>query len=201
MDWIGQVVLAFGSAALLSYFDFVSSNYPRTIFLLRKSWQIYLYAAFYGVMAALVFWLLPSLLEQIQLQGIGIGNPWVQALVLGLSIKALLHIRLYTVTLGAGRSFPLGIETLVNPLDRWLTREIDLFLFSARKAYLRPYIAKYPDLAVVKAKAAKEIPDGFAADEKVALTKDVGDAADVEVAMRIYLRYVGRRVFESVFPL
>jgi hypothetical protein len=50
---------------------------------------------------------------QPKLVGLAVGNPWGQAIILGLAVKALLHIRIATVS-----GFPIGTETVVQLLSR-----------------------------------------------------------------------------------
>ncbi len=109
---LGPPALAFVIATFLALLELVTSKYPQTFFLLRKSPAIYGYALIYGVMAFGVTLGIGALIKagSIKLQGIGLANVWVQVAAIGISFKALLHIRLFSVGLGS-ESFPVGIET------------------------------------------------------------------------------------------
>src|SRR5271167_1257446 len=123
MDW-APAVLAFAISGFFTVLELVTSKYPYTFFLLRKSALLYFYGAIYGLLAAGAYLLLPVISDQVKLTGIAVGNPWVRAVAVGFTIKAFLHVRLFDVNMGPGRSFPLGVESLVQVFEPWLLRKI-----------------------------------------------------------------------------
>jgi hypothetical protein len=194
-------LLAFVIASLVTLFEFVTSTYPRTAFLVCKSKYLYVYVAIYGAIAALLTALFPLLAaEQATIEGAGADNPWVQALVIGVSVKALLHIRLFNVNTGPEKAFPVGVETVVMLFEPWLIRNIDLDHFNELMTYVGEAQKRYSDLDQIKSTIGHNIPRSFSDPEKATLKRDIDNAPTARDAMEIYLTYVGRRTFERVFP-
>src|ERR1700675_1692923 len=96
---IGPAILALALASFVAWLELATSKYPRTLSLIRKYWALYVYALVYGVAGFAIMLLLPLL--SIKLEGPLIGNRWVEAVAIGLSTKAFLHIRLFTISTGA----------------------------------------------------------------------------------------------------
>ena len=196
---LGPPALAFVIATFLALLELVTSKYPQTFFLLRKSPAIYGYALIYGVMAFGVTLGIGALIKagSIKLQGIGLANVWVQVAAIGISFKALLHIRLFSVGLGS-ESFPVGIETLVQLFEPWLLRMVELKEFYAVRSHIAPRAQKYQDLNEVKRKIRENIPTSW---ERTGLLADVQRANTVTKALHLYLTYLGRKALDQVFPL
>ena len=113
MGSLGPAILSFLIASGIAAQELITSKYPRSYFLLRQSKALYGYVLIYGLLALGVVLLLDGLVAAgiVKLEGIGLSNPWIQAIAVGLSIKPFLHIRLFNVSLGS-QSFPVGVETV-----------------------------------------------------------------------------------------
>jgi hypothetical protein len=135
----------------------------------------------------------------ITLEGFGVDNPWVQALVLGLSVKALLHIRLFSVTVGA-QPLPIGVETIVQIFEPWLLKSVDIDEFNGVRTFLDEKARIYTDLNQVRMLINNNIPQSLPGLEKTAFIADVDKASSVIVAMELYLRLLGKGSFNRVFP-
>ena len=203
MNQLGPASLSFALATSLAALELITSKYPRTFSLLRRSWAFYTYAVIYGVIAFCVMLGLGALVKagMIKLEGLGLSSPWVQAIVVGVTFKAFLHIRLFSVSIGA-ESFPVGVETLVQLFEPWLLRTIELDHFNALRNYIAPRALKYPDLDLVKKQIAQNLPPSMSTEgaEGKAFLADVQQASSVTQALRLYMTSVGRRLFDSVFP-
>lgn len=201
MGRIGPPVLAFLIASLLVSVELLTSKYPRTFFLLKRCWAIYAYALIYGAIGFGAALGLTSLIqaEAIKVEGLGLSSPWVQSLAIGLTIRAFLHIRLFSVGVG-GQSFPVGVETLVQLFEPWLLRTIEVEQFNAARDFIAPRAKKYTDLADVKARIRAGIPQSLPSQEKTAFLADVERATAVLDALELYLSFLGRRSFDRVFP-
>ena len=201
MNAAGPPVLAFCVATFLSLLELVTSKYQQTSFLLRKSVAFYLYGIIYGLLALGATLGLGALSAAgtFKLEGLGMSNVWMRAIAIGISFKALLHIRLFSVTTGSG-AFPIGVETLVQFFEPPLTRRILLDQFNAMQAFIDPRAKKYNVLAKVKGDISDNVP-ALPAQERTAFLADVEKAATVTEAMRLYLALVGRPGFDRVFPL
>lgn len=93
-------ILAGILALSITIAELVTSKYARTYFLVMRSQWIYVYALIYALIAFGVMLLVDTLTENglIKLEGLGLSNIWVRAIVVGVSVKAFLHIRLFNVT-------------------------------------------------------------------------------------------------------
>ncbi len=198
---MGAAILAFAIAAAITGLELVTSKYPRTYFLFRRSISFYGYLVVYGVIALGVVLLLDVLVanEVITVEGIGLENRWVQAIAVGISIKAFLHIRLFNVSVGT-QSFPVGIETVVQLFEPWLLRTIELDHYNALKQFLAPRLASHTNIDVVKAKAKSNLPRALSREERAAFESDVDQAATIEEVMELYLSLLGKKNFNTEFP-
>jgi len=203
--WIAPF-LAFAIAFAVTYVELVTSNYPRTGFLVVRSWKLYLYSGIYAVIAGgvTVFWGYLVAADLISFSGAGDSNIWLRTVVIGFSTKALLHIRLFTVHSGGMDGLPIGVETLVQPFEPWLLREIDLCHFNEMKSFLKGVEIEYTDLDDVKRMIIKDVsamPQDRA--EVKAFLLDVDEAETVTGVLGLYLTFLGRgsvcRLFHKAF--
>lgn len=187
-------------ASLVTAIELITSKYPQTLSLLKKCSYLYIYALIYGLISFGVMLGLDQLLlaKKLQLEGVG-SNPWLQAVAIGMSAKALLHIRFYSVT-AAGQSFPLGTETIVQLFEPWLLRKIELYEWNAVRDLITPRAERYANLDEAKAKIIRNLPSTFAGQERTAFETDVNRKTSVDDAMEMYLGRFGRRSFDRVFP-
>lgn len=195
-------IISFLVGASVAFLELITSKYPRTFFLLKKSTSLYAYTLIYGLLSFLVMLLVKSLIHAkiISLEGIGISNEWIQALAVGITTKAILHIRLFNITFGR-QSFPIGVETFVYLFEPWLLRSIDLDEFNAIRSYLEVAQKKYSDLADVKNRIKDNIPHTLAGVERKAFLTDLTEKDSALEAMELYLQTFGKKSFERVFPL
>ena len=99
---LGPLAVTFAIASLVTALELVTSKYPRTARFCIKSPWFYVYFAIYGLLGAGALALLPLVGSQVTIEGVGLTNPWVKAAFVGLSIKAFLHIRIFSVSTGPG---------------------------------------------------------------------------------------------------
>jgi hypothetical protein len=201
MDTLGSAILAFLIASFISGLELVTIVCPRTFFLMTRNRALYTYALVYGAVAfvvTLAFQML-ALDGTIRVTGPGLSSPWVRAIVVGVTVKAFLHINLFNVTIGS-QSMPVGLETFVQLYEPALVRTIVFDEFSEVRTYIQPYAARHPDLADVKTKIKANIPPALSKEECGAFENDIDKAGTVIEALHLYLRFVGRKTFERVFP-
>lgn len=190
-------LIAFAIAATISGLELITSKYPRTYFLLYRCASLYAYIVIYGVIGSGATLLLPYL--PIKIEGIDQSSAWINAILIGVSIKAILHIRLFNVTTGPGNEFPVGLETILQLFEPWLLRTIDLDHFMRVRRYIGSRSARYLEADAVRSAILANIPPAFSAAERAALTTDVAHLTTVSELMELYLSYVGRGTFEEVF--
>lgn len=174
MAYFFQLFLAFIIASLISMLELITSKYPRTFFLLKKSWALYTYALIYGVISFVVMLVLNSLIIAgiVKLEGVGISNLWTQSIAVGLATKAFLHIRFFNVSSGS-QSFPVGTETIVQLFEPWLLRTIELDNFNAVRNFINSRANKYNDLNDVKTKSRNNLPRTFSEQDRTAFQADI----------------------------
>jgi len=182
--WIAPF-LAFAIAFAVTYVELVTSNYPRTGFLVVRSWKLYLYSGIYAVIAGgvTVFWGYLVAADLISFSGAGDSN--------------IVHS-------GGMDGLPIGVETLVQPFEPWLLREIDLCHFNEMKSFLKGVEIEYTDLDDVKRMIIKDVsamPQDRA--EVKAFLLDVDEAETVTGVLGLYLTFLGRgsvcRLFHKAF--
>jgi hypothetical protein len=196
----GPTILAFVLASVLAALELATSKYPRTVYLLRRCCALHVYALVYGIIAAGVafFWSSLSAAGKVQVQGLDFSNPWVRALAVGITVKAFLHIRFFTVRAGAD-AFPVGVETLVQLFEPWLLETIDLDHYQAIAQYIAPRAVKYNNLQNVRSAIQQNTPRSQSTSGRAFLS-DVQQAPTVVEMMRFYLVFVGTKLFDAVFP-
>ena len=194
---LGTAVLALGIAFIFTLVELVTAKYPRTFFAIRGLWSFWGYGLIYGLIAGFVAFLYPTLAEggEIKVEGFGLGNAWVRAAALGLSAKALMHVRLFTVN-----ATPIGIETVALLFEPMLTRRIIVGEFNGVLGVVEPRAQKYTNLGDVKDRITGHVPSGLPDDEKVSFKRDLDATTTVRHAFELFLRFVGKGNFDSVFP-
>lgn len=202
MNVFYPAILAGILALSITIAELVTSKYARTYFLVMRSQWIYVYALIYALIAFGVMLLVDTLTENglIKLEGLGLSNIWVRAIVVGVSVKAFLHIRLFNVTVGSS-NVPIGVETLVLVFEPWLLDQLTLDHYNLKAELIGERVKKYPDLTIVRAKINGNLPSEWPKEKKVALSSDVDKAASVEEAMEAALTYLGKRTLDRLFPL
>lgn len=194
-------ILAFLVATSVTLLELITSKYPRTFFLMKKSCSCYIYSIVYGFIAFFIMLGLDSLVKEgvLKLEGLGLSYPVVQALAVGLTIKAFLHIRLFNIVSGA-QSFPVGIESIVQLFEPWLIRTTELYHFNASANYITLHSRSHSDLEKVKKTIKDNLPPTLTSQEKTAFQADIDRVTNVFDAMILYLSTVGKKSFERVFP-
>ena len=196
----GQLVLVFIIAIAVTALELITSKFPQTfVFALRSPW-FYSYVLIYGLLGVAALALLPFVADQIKGEGGILSDPWVKAGLVGLSIKAILHIRILTVTTGPGQSFPIGLETFVQLFEPWMIKSLELDHYYQVKAFIGPRAAAHPNVDDARAQAKANIPSGFNDNEKAALTSDIDSAKTSAEVISNYLKYAGVKLTRAAFP-
>jgi hypothetical protein len=199
MSSIGPAVLAALVAFVVAFLELITSKYPRTFGFIRKSSSLYAYASLYALIAFAVQLGWDALAGSVSATGFGLSNPWVRALCIGISVKALMHIRLFTVTTG-GKSFPVGVESLLQLVEPWLLDSVQLHYLAEVHSFIRRHAARHPDLPAVKQEIVDRSSQILSAAEHAGFAGSVNQAQTVKTAMLLYLNLVGKRYFKQTFP-
>ena len=194
------LAVTFVVAAAVTGIELITTTYPRTPEFVAKSRWFYAYVLIYGALGAVALALLPLVGSEVAMTGVGLENPWVKALLVGLSVKAVLHIRIVTVSAGPNQSFPVGLETLVQLFEPWMLTSLDLDHFSAQQAFIKPKAARHNNLSAAKKAVVSNIPSGFSAAVRTTLIADINSRTTTQEVISTYLKYVGIRLTDSTFP-
>lgn len=197
----GAAILAFAIASIFTGLELLTTRYRQTYFLLLppgRCWSLYIYAAIYGVVAAILTLILNTLIASnvLRLEGLGLDNPWVRAVYAGFFTKSLLDFSLFSV--GEQR---FGFATIVQAFEPTLMRHMVLAEDHWMKVYMAARVKKYMDLDDVRQRIIADIPVSLPEQEKKALELDIREVETVQRAMRLALRQLGRDSFERIFPL
>ena len=119
--------------------------------------------------------------------------------MIGVSAKAFMHIRLFSVPSGRESGTPFGIETLVHLYEPWLLRTILIDEALADRKYLEKKAGIYHDLDEVKNRVKSAIPKTLPEDERTTLSHDV-ELADLKGAMDVFLLRIRREDVRNGVP-
>jgi hypothetical protein len=195
------VILAFVVGAFFTGLDLITAKYPRTWFLVKKSKSLWGYCALYGAIAAGVYLGLDGLVaaKKIQLSSEVLESPWLRILVIGISVKSLLHINLFTTTVNS-QPFPVGLGTFTLLFEPQLLRSILFDEFNAVRSFIAPIAARHPNIETVRTTIMQNIPPELPTQETGAFRDELGKATDVAETLERGLRFLGRKTFSRVFP-
>lgn len=198
-DLIGPTALALVLAFGISYWELVTSKYPRTVFLVRRCGYLYAYSGIYGFIAVAVMIAYEAIVPHTGPHSFIGGNLWIRAIIVRLFTKSFLHFRLFTVP-GHPEPTPIGFETITLMFVPYLLREIELshdrqeMLFATHRVGNRT-------LEEVLIAINNNLPDSMAKRDRQGFVASLKKAKTPVRAARLYLRLVGRGHFEMVFPL
>jgi len=197
---LGPALVGFAVAVLITGLELVQLKFPKTWVFAVKSWALYVYCLIYGLIAFFVLWGFDSLRSNgvIKVEGLGASNPWILALYVGISVKALLHIRLYTV----GSGTPIGPETIVHLFEPGLIDSVEQRHFVDRTLYVATIVNRCTAMTQeqIKQKLTANIRSTLPAPEKGALELDIQKAKTPDEAITVYLNRFGKHSVEVLFP-
>lgn len=202
MDKLLPSLLALLVAFLIVIVELLTSHYPQTLFLVLKEKALYIYGAIYGLIAFFVMLAFDALVSSntITIEGSESSSVYIRALLVGIAIKALLHINLVTVKVG-GQSTPIGLETIVQLFEPTLLRTIQLSEFNSLRNFIKPYSVKFPNLEENKKTVIENIPKTFSDVEISALENDIEKSDDIIEVFELVVKNLGRKTLDRLFPL
>jgi hypothetical protein len=194
--------LTFSIASTIALLELITSRYRNTFTFLWSRWQLYAYMAIYGAFGVFLFLLIDYLVAQksVTFEGVAVDSPWLKAVLVGISAKALMNITLFNVASGAG-TVPIGMSTIVHLFEPLLLDELNLRVWNDVRTFLGPHAQKYPRLEEVKAIIERNIPPTLSGERRAALRADLSERDTVEGAMETFLYAVGRGTFVRSFPI
>jgi len=147
---------------------------------------------------AIGVWILWSQ-QKIQMDGSVLASQWLRAVVVGISVKSLLHINLFNVTVNS-QPFPIGVETLTQFFEPTLLQNILFDEFNSVRDFVSPLAVRYPDLQAVRQSILQNIPSTLPTQEVGAFKDELTKAVDVVEALEKGFRFLGQSSFRRIFP-
>jgi hypothetical protein len=200
--YYAPLVLAGIIGFAITLVELLTLTYPRTCnLLLKESWKPYIYSLMYGAIS-FIFMLYVAFISNAEIIKFGeveVSNIWIYSVIVGLTTKALLHVRICSVPFGSA-SIPLGTEMIVLLFEPWLLKEIELDEFNATRKHVDKSKNNSTDLDDVKQKITNNLPTGISKIDKTAFLLDLDEQQTVSESMELYLRNFGIKNFGRVFP-
>jgi len=201
---LGPPLLAFLIASGITATELVTSEYSSTFFAVYRCPSLYLYSLIYGTIAFIIVAIGTG---STHIEVIGISNPWMQAIIIGHSIKAIFHIRLFSLTRGQGADpLPIGLETFVQIFEPQLKHKIEQAETHGIHRFLDPRVQKYSDPDDVKVRIMGNLSRHMTREARIAFKQDLEDILNdpderIFGAMQLYLAFMGKKNLERIFPL
>lgn len=206
MAWLPSV-LAGVIATAITLLELITGSYRKTHFLLWRPpqlWLMLVYVLVYGVIAFGLMTVIDVLIanKYITLEGLGTNSPWIRAVIVGLTVRALMQITFFNVAVGAG-TLPIGIATFTQLYEPMLLESLSQGVWNAGRNYLQPYADRYPNVADVRTMIADNLPPPptLSVERRAALLADIAMKTSVVEIFETYLNVAGRGTLVRVFPL
>lgn len=197
------VLIAGIIAFAIQFCELYFTKYPNTIGLfIGKTQKIYWFSLMYGVAGALLMLLVLYFFDATVLMGDNpINNIYIQAFIVGLTVKGLLEINFISIKVGTQEA-PAGLKTLTQLFEPYFTSQIALEEYNYTKEYVDQRISKYTDLIEIKSKIQDNAHVGIKGQEFDTFLIDLNKIGTTpSEALRFYLERFGRNNFDRVFPL
>jgi hypothetical protein len=201
-DWVPALLIALPIAGALAASQLINDEYPNTWFLFtpRKCKAFYGYLLLWGSVAFALAIAFDSLVARdiVKIKGLKLESPWVQALIVGLTAKALTQISIYNFTYGP-RTLPVGPSLVLQPLEPLLLKKIKQCEASELQIFVDSRAQKYADVSHVREKI-KTAPSDLTGPERLAFEEEIEDAQSVKAAMEKHVSTLGKKSFDAAFP-
>ncbi len=175
----------------------------------RRSLALWVLGAIYGIFAVVFLYLLSEYFIRIEINSTVFRRPigdealfWVYVIFCGISIKSLLNISFYNVRMD-GKSFPIGLATLVRIFEPQLKKSIETDHYIAFDTFLTHAEAKTVHLSLMDIHNVirNQILTRFEASEVSAFLLDLASRRTVRESYIFYLRAYGKKMFCHTFPM
>jgi hypothetical protein len=160
----------------------------------------YVRCATYSAWGVLIAWLCDSIPTLMKFGGFTDVSRYIVALFLGLAIPALLKVSLGTLRV-ANTEVPLGLSAIATPFDEALCDAINACMDQRISKFLDEHAEKFWDLERVQAMIRANIPDRLDRTRREKFWKKLEMATSARHALELYLRFVHKADFQSVFRL
>jgi hypothetical protein len=175
MIWIHYIIV-FIIALLLSSAEILFGKYKLNYsLLLEKPKFLVLYGLYYGIVGALTLWLIDYTQLTINTTEIG-ESPYITAVIIGLTIKSISRLNLYTVTTGE-KEIHIGFKQISSFFDDITLKRIndsvdDRIIKEVKKT---EKLLKNKTLRQINELIERSLPSDFPSIKKITFLKEIDD--------------------------
>ena len=203
MDPTPYSLLAAGIAFLIVLVELITSEYRHTFVWTLRCWQLWLYAAVYAVIAYSLYSLLDDLQSEklVELSGSFIDLPWVQAVGIGVSTKALMQVTLFNVQTSGVSTMPIGISTITQLFEPWFLERLKLKVWNKVREFIEPHAQKYNNPDTVLETIKDNFPPNWKREKKAAVLAELEQYNSPQTLMYFFVETAGKDTLVRAFPL
>jgi hypothetical protein len=204
-------LLVFLAAFLVTYSRlYTSDKFHNYFFLLQTNGVLLLNCLAYGFVGILLLHLLKGNVIKISDDNTTISH-YLYPIGIGIATKGIADINFFNIKTD-GFSFPVGLKTITQPLDKFFEEKLDGISFKKSKVFLAPYMVKNSDelqnkyagdVTAFKKDVVHSLKQNHPDVKKTGAFETSQDFAQVTSAddlLVLVLREFGPAVFASVFP-
>jgi hypothetical protein len=201
VSFVAAPLIAGIVAFLVQLGELYFTKYPNTIELfIKKTSKIYAYSFMYGI-AGVVLMLIMLFFVDVQVLATDtpFSNIYIQAVLVGLTVKGLLEINFFSFRVGS-QSVPAGLKTLTQIFDPYFSKQLDLEEYNYSKEYVDQRAAKYQELDKIQKSIKDNAHAGLNDQDFQVFLIDLSRNETPSEALRFYLERFGKKNFDRVFP-
>jgi|SRR5579884_3822181 len=132
-------LLALFIASCSIIIDRITTKHLHTHFIIMKCPQLYFYALIYGAGAFTITFFLPY-------NKLSLSNAWIEALIVGVTIRAFLNITLFSVPIpNTKETVSLGIQAAIRPIENLILTTMNEAYDIQLMSFLSPIMQHYTD--------------------------------------------------------
>jgi hypothetical protein len=192
-------IVVFIIALLLSSTEILFGKYKLNYSLLLKTPKfLILYGLYYGIVGALTLWLIDYTQLTINTTEIG-ESPYITAVIIGLTIKSISRLNLYTVTTGE-REIHIGFKQVSSFFDDITLKRIndsvdDRIIKEVKKT---EKVLKKKTLRQVNELIERSLPSDFPRIKKITFLKEIDDEKKKFDKLRYFAVKFGVHKLETI---
>lgn len=130
------------------------------------------------------------------------NNPYLGALIIGISWQAVLRSKVFVIRTSAGKEISLGVEAFWNRLAKIFKARIAEYEEVNLIAFIQPYLQRYSNLPEAVAIIQTYLNTSqMPVEVKFELTTGMKNAATLNEVFVLFIRQRGANVFKNLFPI
>lgn len=192
--------IAFIIGCIASWSELVSEYLYTREFALKNFWARG-FILLNGLISLGVF-LVASPIESLKFAVRPVNNPYLGALIIGISWQAFLRSKAFVIKTSTGKEISLGIEPFWNRLAEIFKTRIAEHEEVNLLAFIQPYLQRYSSLTEAVAIIQTYLNTSqMSVEAKAALSNRMKNATTLNEVFILFIRHRGINVFKNLFPL